>query len=87
MAQETTSGGKHPSNSVLGVMPLQLLLVKYSDNEGKEQVRVVYRVSQTGTCFILAKTLGGVEVAKESTKWFEKGVSNRITMQEPVESI
>ena len=77
---------EQPANSVLGILSLQPLLVKYTDGQGKVQTRLVFRVPQNGTCFIQTKTIAGLEVTKAANSWFETSVSKKLAVQEEVES-
>jgi len=64
--------------TVTGVAKLEAYLVQYKDNEGKEQVRIAFRVPGSTSTFMLNEKIAGQNVATSAYSWFHKALSDKL---------
>lgn len=64
--------------TVTGVAELSAYLVQYKDNEGKEQVRIAFRVPGATSTFLLNERIGGQNLATSAHGWFHKALSDKL---------
>lgn len=76
--QMDESGARARPNKVLGVTEMSILLVKYTDEEGKEAVRLCVRDPGQGGVFMFADKIQGSLVARSTKSWFQEGVAHEL---------
>ena len=64
--------------TVTGVAKLNAYLVQYKDNEGKEQVRIAFRVPGADSTFMLNERISGQNLATSAYSWFHKALSDKL---------
>ena len=45
-------------------------LIQYVDHEGRDQVRLAFRVPNTDTCFLMQEKINGILVSTRASRWF-----------------
>ncbi len=78
IARENVDVQEQPVQTVLGVLPLVPLLVRYTDGQGKVCVRIVFRENNSKNCFILTKSVANKELVSASNSWFSEGITNKV---------
>jgi hypothetical protein len=80
--------------TVTGVAKLDAYLVQYKDQEGKEQVRIAFRVPGADSTFLLNERVSGQNIATAAYSWFHKALTDKLdsdglekTKGETVESV
>lgn len=68
--------------TIKGVAKLDPYLVSYVDQEGKDQVRIAFRVPGSNSTFLLQETIQGAKVATVAYSWFHKIFVDRIRADE-----
>lgn len=71
--------------TVTKVAPLDAYLAQYKDGEGKEQVRVVFKVPGSEAVFVLSDIISGRKVASTSTGWFKDSFNQQLKLLTPVD--
>jgi len=70
--------GDEGVGTVTGVAELKSYLVQYKDHEGKEQVRICFRVPGASSTFMLNERVNGQNLATSAYDWFHKALSDRL---------
>ena len=67
--------------SVTKVAAVDTYLVQYKDGEGKEQVRLVFKVPGSEAVFVLAEKIQDRPIASTATGWFRKKFNEMLAEQ------
>lgn len=64
--------------TVQKVSSLETYLTKFVDGAGKEDVRIVLKVPNSDTLFMLSDAVGGQKIVKNTSEWFRKGFATAL---------
>lgn len=67
------------------VANLETYLVQYFDGQGKEQVRVCFRIPKANTTFIMQEKITGANVVTPAHEWFHKALTAKLEKGQPSE--
>jgi len=65
--------------TVTGVAKLDTYLVQYKDKEGRDTVRIAFRVPGTNSTFLLNERISGQHVATSAYEWFTKALQDKLS--------
>lgn len=65
-------------NSIQKIAKLDAFLVAYKDGEGRDQVRVAFRLPGGEATFIINEKIGGSNVVTSSHPWFHKAFVSKL---------
>lgn len=65
-------------NMVNKVSKLEPYLVAYRDGQGKEQVRVCFRIPGADATFMIQQRISGSNVVTSAHQWFHKALSDKL---------
>jgi hypothetical protein len=70
--------GEGEPNSIQKIAKLDAFLVAYKDGEGKEQVRVAFRLAGGEATFIINEKIGGSNIVTSAHPWFHKAFVGKL---------
>jgi len=73
--------GKAPQ-TLQKIAAVDSYLVQYMDGEGKQQVRIVFKVPGSDAVFVLNNQIAGQSTVKNSTGWFNRQFNDMLKKQE-----
>jgi len=65
-------------NKIAALSELKTYMVSYNDGAGKRQTRIVFRVPNSDSVFLLQEKIHGSFVATGGTDWFNKAFSAKL---------
>lgn len=69
------------AGTVTGVAKLEAYLVQYKDKEGRESVRIAFRVPGANSTFLLNEKIQGQNVATSAYQWFHKALVDKLSSE------
>lgn len=89
--EEDTGSAPKTIQQVAKVEPF---IVGYTDNEGKQQARIAFRIPGAKTTYLLQERISGNSVVLPANEWFHKALVDKLqagghedSAGEPVESV
>ena len=67
-----------PPRTVQKVAKVEPFIVGYTDNEGREQARIAFRIPGAETTYILQERISGNQVVLPANEWFHKAFVDKL---------
>ena len=72
------ASAENQPNKLLQLDKMECYIGVYTDGDSKRQVRMLFRVPNTESVFVLQERIQGNFVATSATEWFRKAVVNQL---------
>lgn len=60
------------------VAPVESFIVGYTDNEGRQQARIVFRIPGAKTTYLLQERISGSQVVLPANDWFHRAFVDKL---------
>lgn len=67
-----------PPRTINKVAKVEPFIVGYTDNEGREQARIAFRIPGSDTTYILQERISGAQVVLPANTWFHKAFVDKL---------